>query len=83
MVSAFGAGSAGAGFAGAGFAGAVFFFGVASALPAEDADSPLAPMVSFRPGWISDGSSPTTSRLSSYSFSQPPLTFWVSAILAR
>ncbi len=41
------------------------------------------PIDSFRPGWISDGSVPTAVRLSWYSFCQPPLTFWSSAIFER
>src|SRR3954451_14240666 len=41
------------------------------------------PIESFRPGWISDGSSPMAARLSAYSFFQPPLTFCSSAILER
>lgn len=66
-------------------AGAAFFAadgadveGAASAEP--DA---LAPRVSFMPGRIRLGFSPTTSRLSWYSFCQPPLTFFSAAILAR
>lgn len=43
----------------------------------------LAPRVSLRPGWISEGLSPTRSRLSWYSFFQPPRTLCSSAILER
>lgn len=43
----------------------------------------LAPRVSFRPGWMSAGSLPMTSRLSAYSFFQPPRMFLSWAILAR
>lgn len=65
-------------------------FGSAFSVLAEEEDPVFAvpalaflPMESFRPGWISDGSSPTTARLSAYSFFQPPLTFCSSAIFER
>ncbi len=53
---------------------------------AEEGAEDLAarsPTESFRPGWISDGSEPTTSRLSAYSFFQPPSTSCSSAIFER
>ncbi|GAA3209797.1 hypothetical protein GCM10020256_07330 [Streptomyces thermocoprophilus] len=69
-------------------------FGAVRVFGAEDADfftdaPPLVvcvaflPRASFRPGWISDGSLPMASRLSAYSFCQPPRTCCSTAILER
>jgi hypothetical protein len=43
----------------------------------------LLPIDSSRPGWISEGSAPTASRLSWYSLFQPPLTCCSVAIFER
>ncbi|MFI5747933.1 pentapeptide repeat-containing protein [Streptomyces sp. NPDC051644] len=91
-----GADLAGADLAGADLAGADFsttdegtegaFDGRAAPVPAPvGAESPhaLPPSVSFMPGKIRLGSSPTTLRLSWYSFCQPPLTLCSAAIFDR
>ncbi|MFF2804667.1 pentapeptide repeat-containing protein [Streptomyces sp. NPDC058051] len=77
-----GADFAGADSAGADFAGADFSAADAAPVDADWSDA-LAPSVSFRPGKIRPGFSPTTSRLSWYSFCQPPSTPCSSAIFAR
>ncbi len=66
-------------------AGADFFAVDGAALEGAASAGPdaLAPSVSFMPGRIRLGFPPTTSRLSLYSFCQPPLTLWSAAILAR
>ncbi len=56
--------------------------GAASAGFSTEPDA-LPPSVSFMPGRIRLGFSPTTSRLSWYSFCQPPLIFLSAAIFAR